>query len=638
MKLTKFLALALALVLVLGCLSGCGEKPVETSLPYAINEMDVDVIDELPDWTGEKLDLKLWWGQGVNHVAIGKTKTDDKFQNEFARVTGITLNEKESFDNGGVSIDSKIARIVASNTWPHMATDIGGEILDQLVEQDLVYDLTDLIPKYMPNYMSYINSNEELRAKWEKQSMRKADGRKYFFQHISNNVFMYSDPEFTPDKYPHMTSNPESRGVIYVRDDILKAVRPEAHTIKELQDIYMANGEFTPEQISDYTIDSLDELRALLEDIKALGVKENGREVWPIYTFDGMDNWSLLSQASFFAGTGFDSPNSYFIYWDAKEDKLKNPVKEDWYKEYIKFWNQLYRDGLASEEAFIDNKAAFDQKKNNGEYAILYGLNTPPTQDVLAAGGKDYAYRTVFVDIPTDTERFGNTRQISISANLTGVVFFKNMLSESQLEQILRAIDFGYTDAGMKFAQWGPEKAGLYEVKEDGSFMFTDERFETAIAYDGDQDVLFEYGYSSFPPIAVLLGNVSSRLNKYHEQFVYQPIMDAERTAVNYRRKFKYYYVKDVQELADVSQWHIYSFAEKSEAAKKVWSARQSVEDALTHCLAAKSDAEFDKAWAELLATMERNGWDDAGLEEVNRIFVEEMNDGDISSLIELGE
>ncbi|MBR2499852.1 MAG: hypothetical protein IKB60_02095, partial [Clostridia bacterium] len=306
------------MVLVTASLAGCGKETVESSLPYAINEMDVDVIDELPDWTGEKLDLKLWWGQGVNHVAIGKTKKNDKFQAEFARVTGITLNEKESFDNGGVSIDSKIARVVASNTWPHMATDIGGEILDQLIEQDLIYDLTELIPKYMPNYMSYVNSNDELRAIWERNSYRKEDGKIWGFQHLGNNVFMFSDPEFTPDKYPQMTASFEDVGFVYVRDDILKAVRPEAHTVKELQDIYMANGEFTEAEIADYTIDSLDELRKLLEDIKALGVKENGREVWPIYTYDGMDNWSLLNMCSFFMGAGEGgSANSYFIYYDA---------------------------------------------------------------------------------------------------------------------------------------------------------------------------------------------------------------------------------------------------------------------------------------------------------------------------------
>lgn len=636
MKTTKILALALAMVLAISCLAGCGKKPVETSLPYAINEMDVDVIDELPDWTGEQLNLSLWWGQGINHASIGKTKTNDKFQEEFARVTGIRFDEKTSFDNGGVSADSKIARIVAANAWPHVGICIEGEILEGLIEQDLIYDLTDLVPKYMPNLMSYVNANEELRYYYDKSNV---NGRRYTLSHLGTNAFRYTDPEFSMEKYPGLITEYESRGFIYVRDDILKAIHPEAHTVKELQDIYMENGEFSEAEIADFTIGSLEEFRTFLQDIKDLGVKENGREVWPTYSFDGSDNWSLFSYSNFFAGTGYDSPNSYFIYYDAKEDKLKNPIKEDWYKEYVKFWNQLYRDGLVSEEAFIDNKAAFDQKKNNGEYAVIYALNAPPAQATLEAGGKDFAYRKVFVTIPNDVERFGNARSININSNLTGMVFFKNMLSESQVEQIMRAMDFCYTDAGMKFAQWGPEKSGLYEVKEDGTFMFTDEKVEEAIAYDGDREVLVEYGYDSFPPMSSIVGNDKSRFNKFHENFVYQPLRDAQRSPDNYQTKFKYSYIEPIEDLPMVeSLWHIYNFTSNTEAAKNVWAARQGIEDAFTHCLAAKSDEEFDKAWSELLTTMERNGWTDEGLEEVNRVFVEEMNSGDISKLIELGK
>ena len=637
MKVRKILSLLLAMVIASSFLAGCGEKTVESALPYAINEMykDVDVIDDLPDWTGEKLDLKLWWGQGNNHSAIGKTKKEDKFQEEFARVTGITLNEKESFDNSGVSVDAKIARVVAANTYPHIATDMGGEILQQLIDNDLVYDLTEYIPKYMPNFMSYINSSEDLRYFYDRKM---ADNGKYSFKHLSVNAFEFTDPEFSPEKYKGVITESATCPFVYVRDDILKAIHPEAHTVKELQDIYMQNGTFTAEEVADFTINSLDEFRTFLEDIKALGVKEYGREVWPFYTFDGMDNWSLFASGAFFAGTGFNSPNSYFIYYDAKDDKLKNPAKEDWYKEYVKFFNQLYRDGLASEEALIDNKAAFDQKVANGEYAIIYGLNAPPTQDALEAAGKDYAYRKVFVDIPTDTSRFGNAKSIDVwSYHHSGLTFFKNMLTEAQLEQVLRAIDFGYTDAGMKFAQWGPEKSGLYEVKEDGSFMFTDEAVEQAIAYEGDKQVLYDNGYESFPPISVLTGGNRECFNKYHYGFVYQPIKDAQRSPINYTSEFKYTHVKPAEDLPRLEfLWFIYSLVPYSEGTAQMWSARQGAEDAFTHILAAKSDEEFEQAWAEYGAYLERNGFTDETLEEVNKVFVEK-NGGDISKLADLG-
>ncbi|MBR2499813.1 MAG: hypothetical protein IKB60_01900, partial [Clostridia bacterium] len=105
----------------------------------------------------------------------------------------------------------------------------------------------------------------------------------------------------------------------------------------------------------------------------------------------------------------------------------------------------------------------------------------------------------------------------------------------------------------------------------------------------------------------------------------------------NYQTKYKYSYAKELDELPTLDfQWHIYSFASKVEGIKSLWAARQGAEDAFTHCLAAKSDAEFDKAWEELIAFEERNGYTDEALEEANKVFVEE-NGGDISALKNLG-
>ena len=67
-----------------------------------------------------------------------------------------------------------------------------------------------------------------------------------------------------------------------------------------------------------------------------------------------------------------------------------------------------------------------------------------------------------------------------------------------------------------------------------------------------------------------------------------------------------------------------------------MWSARQGAEDAFTHILAAKTDEEFEQAWAEYGAYLERNGFTDETMEELNKVFVEK-NGGDISKLADLG-
>ncbi len=631
MKTKKFMALFLTTILLLGCLSGCGEKEekVNVELPYALNEMQVNTIDELPDWTGPELDLSAWYCYGTNNMAIGRFKTNDKFQAEMKRVSGISLSEKTSFDNGGESCDNKIAKMVSTKAWPHVAVGLENSVLQMLVDGDKLYDLTDLIPKYMPNYMSYINSDEYVKATFDKKTQY--NGRKYTWLGLGKAMYRYTDPDYTEKKYAPISPVKNSRGSFWIRDDILKKLHPETKTLAEQKEIYMQNGAFTKEEITDFTIKSIDEFRQLLEDINSLNITENGRKVWPFYTHEGTDNWSLLAMMNCLMGVGANARNSYFVYYDTVEKQLKNPVKADWFKEYVKFCNQLYRDGLASEEALIDTRAVFEQKKNNGEYAILYGLAVPPSQEVLEAGGKDYSYRKVYIDIPIDHSRFIDVNTESLFSNY-GLSFFKDMLSETEVEQILRFLDFFYTDAGMKFAQWGPEKSGLYKENPDGTLVYTDKEFESAMLYDGDDTVMFDYGYKSFPVISEFIGGTLSHFNKYNPKIMYANY-EKERIPSNYASMFNFGYVDPYPDYPHVDvSWDIWNLTGKVDGAMKMWSARQVIEDALKTTLAAKTDEDFEQCYAKLIEIEERNGYDDACFEEMNKVY-KEINGGNLDAL-----
>jgi hypothetical protein len=583
--------------------------------------MQVDVIDDLPDWTGEQLDLTVWYGSGTNNPSIGKTKNNDKFQAELKRVSGISLSEKTSFDNGGESCDAKIAKIVSTKSWPHIGVGVEANVYTMLLEEDKIYDLTEYIPKYMPNYMNYVNSSKEIQREIDRY---KHNGKICGWFGLSKFSYRYLDPEFSNEKYEDILPPLESRTWFWIRDDILKTLHPEAHTVKELQNIYLENGDFTNEQITDFTIKSRDEFRQLLEDIDSLNLVENGRKVWPFYISEGTDNWSLLAEFDGLAEAGNNSGVNYFAYFDAGKKKIVNPAKEEWFKELVKFYNELYRDGLASEEAFIDTKAAFEQKKNNGEYAILYGLATPPPAEVLAAGGKNYGYRKVFIDIPVNHDRF---LEVDASRLLSDyqLIFFKDKVNETQLEQILRFLDFFYTDAGMKYAMYGPEKSGLYKENDDGTIEYTDNAFRDAMIYAGDDQILVDYGYTSFPVITQFIGGSTSYFNKYNPRLMYSGKEEnTERIASNYVNEFKISKVKPKPSYPLAAQgWTVYSYTGKVAGVKSMWDARQVIEDALKSVLASKSEEEFEKSYASFVAIEERNGYDDACFEEFNKVYNE---------------
>ena len=617
----------LCMAMMIGGLTGCKEeKKTEAVLPWAINEKNVATIDELPDWTGTELDLTVWYCYGDHNEAIGKLKTDDKFQAELKRVSGVSFNEKTSYDNGGGSADSKIAKMVSSKTWPHVAVGLDQSLIKTMIESDKIYALDEYIEKYMPNYMKYINTNEHTRAAYDKKGY---DGKLYTLWRLGNELHRYTDPEYSDEKYADVVNIVASRNSFWIRDDILTKLYPEAKTAAELQDIYMKNGEFSDGEITDFTVKSRDEFRKLLEDIAALNVTENGRKVWPTYSYDGMDNWSALEQIKGLAGDASYSGNDYFVYFDAQEGKLKNPLKQDWFKEHLKWWADLYRDGLVPKEAFIDTRAAFEEKMTNGEYAIIYGINVPPTAEALKAAGKNYAYRKVYIDIPVDTSRFRSAKAENIFGSHC-LVFFKDALSESQLEQILRTMDFFYTDAGMKYSCWGPEKSGLYETDENGKMRYTDKKFEEAILFNGDQEVLVDYGYESFPLIEKF---INRDFNKYAPELMYADY-DTERVASDYIDEFLFNFVEPVPDMPIVDlNWNIWNFTGNVEGVKSMWNARTSVEEAITKILTAMTDAEFEQYYQDAVALEERLGFDDKCFEEMNKFYIEKNGNEAIEAI-----
>lgn len=620
----RLIALLLSAVFVLA-MAGCGETEQETSgVITAVNELGNEYknIDDMPDWTGDKLDLVVWFGYGSNETYVGKKAKDDKFRDEIERVTGVRLSEKESFDNGGQTGDTKIAKMVSTSSWPHIGIGVETSIAETLIEADQIYDLTDLIPKYMPNYWKILNSSEEIKGQWDRSLI---NGKAYALKRFSTNAFRYYDPEYTSEKYASLIQPVDSRAWIYVRDDILKQLYPEAKTLAEIQQIYMENGKFEATDLTDVTIKSKEDFRNLLEKIEALNITENGRKVWPFYTHSGEDNWDLLSCLAIpLAGAGaIDSQVSCFSYYDGETDEMKNTMKEPWFKDIMKFFNQLLIDGLASKEALIDSKANFEQKKVNGEYAVIYGNVVPPTSAQLKDAGKDFSYRPVMIDVPCDYNKFIRWNSQKSAFASYNMYLFKSDLNEKQLEHVMRFMDFFYSEAGMKLANWGPAKAGLYTEDENGNLRYADKAFETAQLHNGDKQIMIDYGILSFPRIDYFLA--PDGINKYQPELMYANY-EEERQVSGYKKLWKYSYFEPLPDFpaADFT-WAIWSFPKYVQGADRFWDARQSIEDSMKTVFTATNDEEFEKYYTKMLKTAETNGFTDETLAEMTK-SVKDLN------------
>lgn len=179
----------------------------------------------------------------------------------------------------------------------------------------------------------------------------------------------------------------------------------------------------------------------------------------------------------------------------------------------------------------------------------------------------------------------------------------------------------------MKYAAWGPKKSGLYAEDEVGLY-YTDKDYENAVVNGGDTQVLYDYGYQSFPVITHFIGLYSEQTNKYAPGIEYKK-RDKERVASEYNSYMNFGFVDPLPELPFMQRkWHIYNMTSDVEGVKKMWNARTSVEDALLKVLASGSDEEFEKNYADVISIEERNGYNDECFIEINE-WLEEQNGKD---------
>lgn len=600
----KYLSLVLVVFMLTSLLSACtsSEKGTEQygSSDVAINEIANTVEDssDLPDWTGKKLELRMWYGAGTSSLKRNSKSTQDVVMPEIFRVTGVKFSE-DSFDNGGELMDAKIAKIIAGNDWPDIVMNPERAVLDKMIAGDMVYDLTELIPKYCPNLMAM---NEKGGDSPLFKSERK-DGKIYKI--FTQFPIDYQYPDMEPALIAKVKNPVDPIGFVYVRDDILKKLYPEAKTQDEIEALYLKNGQFTKEEILDVTFKSKEEFFDFLYKIKKLGIKEGSREVFPLYVSDGIDNWSLLTGMGFLYGR--PSTVNYFTYWDKETDRVEYMFKQPFFKETLKDWTKLVQDEIASPDSLIDNRSVFEEKVNNGQYAVLYG-QALPDQNVLNAGNKSFRYRKVYVNIPVNNDKFLFNTTYSEPNNFA---ILKSNVKEEDLPQILRFFDFMISETGQKLAYWGPRSAGLFK-EENGVRRFVDKSLEAEAVYNeaGEKRQYYNLEAQAWPVYPVC-------------ESIHQPklVYDFEKKASLTNKYFAMGAV-EIPERVESEAPQIWSFDGYGvKGATSFWLARQSFEDAITKIFISKNDEEFEKYYSEMVKLAERNGLTKETLDEMNEAF-----------------
>lgn len=617
---SRLMALIVALALCLGMTTAIADGAASVDPPYPWMDESIADTSDLPDWTGKQLELIWWYGHGIGNLPAEVT-TKDVISPEIKRVTGVSINYDESYSNGDNTFDVKLALLAGTKDWPSICTN--PQLTKPFVDGGVIYDLTELIPKYCPTIMSLFPPDDPtFKPVWDGIERAGGVAGKYYAAPIAiaADYTLIKDKLGTmdEDKYRIAFARPQDfrRTSVKIRDDIAKMLFPDALSMDEIEALYMEQGKFTAEQVFDIPIKTKEDFFQMLRDIKALNITENGLPVYATYAGCGIDNYPLGARlASILYGWGLSA--DCFTYWDGVDKSVKYTFKEPELRELYLTFNQLVREGVLPQESLIDDDATWKAKMNNGQYALGYAEWRWADDQVIKDAGKPYRYRPVYMDIPIDTDKHPQTVGIP---NTNQLLIFKDTVAEEDLPQILRWVDYQYSKAYQSAQHWGPRSAGLF-TETDGKRAFNDEALANAMLYNGDPHLLMEYGLrNGFTNVTYAVRRLqfsafgSSSVTPY---MMYDDIPRAKTAAIDY---FHSGMVESYPTVMTQLPW-IWIFPNSVPGVEKMWAARTMWEDALMKTLAAQSDDEFNRLYDDFIKITEDIGLTDDTLAAMNADF-----------------
>ena len=522
-KITKAMALLLATMMFV---SGCGNEVEETktvsteTASAATSEKEVvknywEMLDEvsdtseLPDWTGETLEINIWCAGGTDRVFGTISDTNVTFK-EFERVTGVKIVAEDCYGNGGDSIDAMLPKVVASKKYPTIVWgwNVNSQ-MQELYENGLLADLTEYYENgYLDQLDYWAPFDNEAMDTLLYSKMRAEDGSLYLLPAVKDMTGYWDATGYSPEEYDlefhNSTKSAQDQSGLYsiqsimVRDDVLQAVRPEALSYDEIVDIYLKEGTFTEEQIFDIGLETPEDFYELLYDIqellasgeyKALNGKTMEVTYGPNSEADNFDWLTYLPRAL----KGWATNVDYFITGDhtaTDGNILKRAYSSDEYVQFMRELNGLIQDDVIAQNSLVDNAAAWNEKILNGHYAVVYASYSP-RYNQIDSGEAGWTYRPIYINNDTSATEFGGFGTVNVAQNF-GI--FKDTLTEEQMDQLIHAINYLYSKVGINNFYWGPASAGLFEVKADGTRELVNEEVIACMINSEDNGADAKYG------------------------------------------------------------------------------------------------------------------------------------------------
>lgn len=339
----------------------------------------------------------------------------NKMQDEVGKVitekTGVTIDAE--FDVGSGGGDQKIPMMAASEDVPDLIFAKGN--LSILVDAGLVIDLTDLIDKYAPNLKKVYGDNmNRLKYSLDDQSIYQI---------------------------------PTNMGVGQQSFDATGGFEIQHRVLKEL-------GYPKVRTLADY--------EKVLKDYVALHPETDGQPTIPLTL--NADDWKIMITVTnpAFTTTGAPDDGEYYVDPETYEAKLHYKRPEE--KEYFRWLNGMYNQGLLDKDAFVQKDDQYKAKVASGRVLGLISQEWEYSdgENALKAAGKDeYTYAHFPVTL---SEEYKDHSFMSTGIDGYGLAI---TTAAKDPVRIIKWLDWMSSDEGQVLRSWGVE-GKHYTVNADG--------------------------------------------------------------------------------------------------------------------------------------------------------------------------
>ncbi|OKP96637.1 ABC transporter substrate-binding protein [Paenibacillus sp. P46E] len=339
----------------------------------------------------------------------------NKMQDEVGKVitekTGVTLNAEYDVGSGGG--EQKISLMAASGDVPDLIFAKGN--LSKLVDAGLVIDMTDLIEKYAPNLKKVYGDNMK-RLKYSK------DDQKIY-------------------------SIPTNAGVDQQSFDAGGGFEIQQRVLKEL-------GYPQVKTVQDY--------EKVLKDYVAKHPETDGQPTIPLTL--NADDWKIMITVTnpAFLSTGAPDDGEYYVDPTTYAAQLhyKRPAE----KEYFRWLNHMYSEGLLDKDTFVQKDDQYKAKVASGRVLGLISQKWEyqDGENALKAAGKDeYTYAHFPVTL---TDEYKDHSFQSAGLDASGIAI---TTACKDPVRAIKFLDWLASDEGQVLMNWGIE-GKQYTVNADG--------------------------------------------------------------------------------------------------------------------------------------------------------------------------